>query len=114
VILIEETRDLVRRGLASDRRRRGGRTDLGVDRQRLGPNRDMNTQSVRLPPAHVVQAEEPSARGLILTLPEDVRGQNYNTSIKTNIKFIKLYYHLQMILICIFFCQLLIAIIIQN
>jgi len=74
----EETRDLVRRGLASDRRRRGGRTELGIERQRLGPNRDMNTQSVRLPPAHVVQAEEPSARGLILTLPQDVRGQNYN------------------------------------
>jgi len=38
----------------------------------------MNTQYVRLPPAHVVQAEEPSARGLSLTLSENVRGQNYN------------------------------------
>jgi len=74
----EETRDLVRRGLASDRKRRSGRADLCTDNQRLAPNRDMNTLYVRLPPAHVVQAEEPSARGLNLTVLENVRGQNYN------------------------------------
>jgi len=74
----EETRDLVRRGLGSDRKRRTGRADLSTDNRRLAPNRDMNTLYVRFPPAHIVQAEETSARGLNLTVLENVRGQNYN------------------------------------
>jgi len=74
----EETRDLVRRGLASDRKRRSSRADLDTGEQSLTPNRDINTQYVRLSPALVVQAEEPSAQGLNLTGLEGVRGQNYN------------------------------------
>jgi len=73
------TRDLVRRGLASDRKRRSSRADFGTDSQSLAPNLDMNASYVRLPPAHVVQAEEPSARGLNLTVLEGVRGLNYNS-----------------------------------
>jgi len=74
----EGTRDLVRRGLASDRKRRNSRAEFGIDVPIVAPSRDMNAINVRLPPALVVQVEEPSARGLSLTGLENVRGQNYN------------------------------------
>jgi len=80
----EGTHDLVRRGLASDRKRRSSRADLDTEGQSLAPNRDMNTMYVRLPPTLVVQAEEPSARGLNLTGLESVKGQNYNTYTATH------------------------------
>jgi len=78
----EGTRDLVRQGLASDRKKCSNRADLDTDGRSLAPNRDINASYVRLPPALLAQAEEPSARGLNLTGVESVRGQNYNTSSK--------------------------------
>jgi len=77
----EGTCDLVRRGSASDRKKRSSRADLDTDSQCLAPSRDMNASYVRLPPALVVQGEEPSAWGLNLTILEGARGQNYNTNI---------------------------------
>jgi len=78
----EDTRDLVRRGLASDRKKGSNRGELETSELGLAPIRNMNSLYVRLPHAPVVQAEEPSARGLNLIGIESVKGQNYNTYIK--------------------------------
>jgi len=77
----EDTRDLIARGLATDNRKYSSRAELGTVERDLAPIRNMNTSYVRLPPAHVVQAEEPSARGLNTISVENVKGQNYNNII---------------------------------
>jgi len=74
----EDTRDLIVRGLATDVKRYSIRAELGNIERESAPIRNMNTSYVRLPPALVVQAEKPSARGLNLTVSENVRGQNYH------------------------------------
>jgi len=75
-----DTRDLIARGLATDTRKYSSRIELETVEQDLAPARSMNTSYVRLPPVHVVQTEEPSARGLSVIRGENVKGQNYNTS----------------------------------
>jgi len=74
----EDTRDLIARGLATDTRKYSNRAELGAVDRELAPTRSMNASYVHLPHAHVVQTEEPSARGLNMTSVKNVKGQNYN------------------------------------
>jgi len=75
----EDTRDLITRGLATDIRKYSSRAKLGMVERDLAPICDMNTSYVCFPPVHVVQAEEPSARGLNVISVENVKGQNHNS-----------------------------------
>jgi len=74
----EDTRDLILRGLATDTRNYSRRADLGSSERASTFNRNMNTLYVHPPLAHVVQAEEPSARGLDITCGENVKDQKHN------------------------------------
>jgi len=74
----EDTRDLISRGLATDTRRDSVPADPGSGEKASTLNRNMNAWPVRLPLTHVVQAEEPSARGFNMAKGGNVKGQNYN------------------------------------
>jgi len=74
----EDTRDLISRGLATDTRKYSLRPELGSSERDSALSRSMNTSHVRLPLSHIVQVEEPSARGLNMACGENVKGQNYN------------------------------------
>jgi len=77
----EDTRDLISRGLATDIRNYSVRADIGSGEGASALTRNMNTSYVRPPLAHVVQVEEPSARGFDMACGENVIGQNYNNTI---------------------------------
>jgi len=74
----EDTRDLISRGLASDTRRYSVVTEIGSSERDPTPARNMNVSHIRLPLTHIVQAEEPSTRGLNMAYGDNVKGQNYN------------------------------------
>jgi len=78
VDLGEDTRDLISRGLASDTRKNSILTEIGSSERDSAPARNMNVSHIRLPLTHVVQAEEPSTRGLNMAYGDNVKGQNYN------------------------------------
>jgi len=77
----DDTRDLVERGLAINRRKYISRADYRTDEQGPAPKRDMDISSVRLPLVYETLPEEPSTRGLSLTGAENVVGQILNNSI---------------------------------
>jgi len=78
----EETRDLVERGLAINRRRYVSRAESRTDERGPAPDRDMDISSVRLPFMSETVQGEPSTRGLSLTGAEVALGQILNTSPK--------------------------------
>jgi len=75
----DDTRDLVERGLAINRKKYVSRADYGTYEQGLAPKRDMDISSVRLPLVHEVQPEEPSTHGLSLIGAESIIGQKHNS-----------------------------------
>jgi len=74
----EETRDLVERGLAINRRKYVSRAEYRADERGPAPDRDMDISSVRLPFVSGTLQEEPSTRGLSLTGAENALGQILN------------------------------------
>jgi len=74
----DDTRDLVERGLAINRRKYISRADDRTDEPGLAPKRDMDIPNVRLPLVFGALQEEPSTRGLSLTGAENVMGQILN------------------------------------
>jgi len=56
-------------------------TEIESSEKDSAPARNMNVSHIRLPLAHIVQAEEPSTRGLNIAYGDNVKGQNYNTII---------------------------------
>jgi len=74
----DDTRDLVERGLAINRRKYVSRADYRIDERGPATNRDMDIPSVRLPLVSGTLQEEPSTRGLSLTGAESVVGQILN------------------------------------
>jgi len=81
----DDTRDLVERGLAINRRKYVSRADYRADERGPAPNRDMDISSVRLPLVSGTLQEEPSTRGLSLTGAENVLGQILNNFVKLKI-----------------------------
>jgi len=78
----EETRDLVERGLAINRRKYVSRAEYRADERGPAPDRDMDISSVRLPFVSETLQGEPSTRGLSLTGAENALGQIPNMDIK--------------------------------
>jgi len=78
----EETRDLVERGLAINRRKYVSRAEYRADDQGPAPDRDMDISSVRLPFVSGTTQEEPSTRGLSLTGAENALGQILNIYVR--------------------------------
>jgi len=68
----DDTRDLVERGLAINRRKYISRAEYKTDEQGLAPKRDMDISSVRLLLAFGIPPEGPSTRGLSLTGVENI------------------------------------------